>query len=175
MPAVERTATLNSAVLKGYKLSSYTSASGSDVTRIELELGEQVTADVNDESDGLQILLSGGGPPRSTAPAAAIAPASSPALAVPASAAPKPRWWKRPIRRIRFRTAAPREGCGALCRQSRLPQRVLPASRRRLWRSPVAPATALAPATIRNISVQRGQGTMDVIIDGPRTQRSHFC
>ncbi len=32
--AVERTATLNSAVLKSYKLSSYTSASGGDVTRI---------------------------------------------------------------------------------------------------------------------------------------------
>ena len=60
-PAVERTVTLNSAVLKGYKLSSYTSASGSEVTRIELELGDDVGLEVVDRSDGLQILLSSGG------------------------------------------------------------------------------------------------------------------
>ena len=46
-PAVERTVALHSAVLKSYKLSSYTSASGSEVTRIEMTLGDNVTADVN--------------------------------------------------------------------------------------------------------------------------------
>ncbi len=60
-PAVERTVALKSAVLKGYKLSSYTSASGSEVTRIELELGDNVGLEVIDRSDGLQILLSSGG------------------------------------------------------------------------------------------------------------------
>jgi len=90
--AVERTATLSSAVLKSYKLSSYTSASGSDVTRIQLELGEQVTADVNDVSGGLQVLLSGGGLATADSSAAVSTDVSSsaPAPAESAAAASKP-------------------------------------------------------------------------------------
>ena len=88
-PAVERTVALKSAVLKGYKLSSYTSASGSEVTRIELELGDNVGLEVIDRSDGLQILLSSGGIARTSTTASPIA-SSSPLPVASAAVAPKP-------------------------------------------------------------------------------------
>ncbi len=61
-PAIDRAATVNSAALTGYKLSTYTSASGSQVTRVELTLGNGVTANVTDESYGLKIQLNSGAP-----------------------------------------------------------------------------------------------------------------
>ncbi|HVJ05533.1 MAG TPA: type IV pilus secretin PilQ [Candidatus Saccharimonadales bacterium] len=140
--AIERVATVSSAVLKSYKLSDYTSASGSHVTRIELALGDGVGVEVVDRSDGLQILLSGNA---STAPVSrgeVSSVASSFPVATATVAAPKPAApasvIEQPVQRAGDHSAAP------------------------------AVAGALAPTTtIRNISVQRGNGTLDVIIEGP--------
>jgi type IV pilus secretin PilQ/predicted competence protein len=165
-PSVERTAALTSAVLKSYKLSSYTSASGSEVTRIELALGDGVGVEVIDRSDGLQILLSGGGssvtvtspavssvagsfPSASvaktiTAPMPAVAAAVEPSRSSAESAAPVT---KNPGPQQTAQVAAP----------------VRPAVVERPVQSP-ASATL---TTIRAISVQRGHGTLDIVIEGP--------
>ena len=86
--AVERAVTVNSSALKGYKISHYTSASGGEVTRINFSLGEQVTADVNDVSTGLQILLTGD-PLSARSHAASVAPVA-PSPASRAAAPSKP-------------------------------------------------------------------------------------
>jgi type IV pilus assembly protein PilQ len=185
-PAVAHTAAVNSAALKGYKLSTYTSASGSEVTRVELELGEGVTANVNDESDGLKIQLSSGASTIPASPAlhasVAAALASSPAL----SAAPKP---------TLAETANPPRPAPAplgslakdVTKDATKDATKNPAAPQTAHLIPLAPpsvhapapasqphpaATALAPATIRNVSVRQGQGSMDVVIEGPNAARS---
>ena len=173
--AVERTATLSSAVLKSYKLSSYTSASGSDVTRIQLELGEQVTADVNDVSGGLQVLLTGGGPATADSSAAVSSDVSSsaPAPAEIAVAVSKP----TPAEMSNLPQRAP-ESAAPVVKDAGVEQSApVAAAAISAERSPqrsVGPSEAssrLTPATIRNVRVQRGQGTLDVIIEGPNSAR----
>ncbi|PSH03973.1 MAG: hypothetical protein CXZ00_09160 [Acidobacteria bacterium] len=137
-PAVERAAALNSAVLKGYKLSSYTSASGSEVTRIELTLGDSVSVAVKDNSDGLQILLSSSsGSSKSTVADAVNLPRPVPESAEPAEKNP-------PVNQVA-------EISPALSAE----------------KQPGAAKIATGSATIRNISVQRGHGTLDIVIEGP--------
>ena len=172
--AVERTATLSSAVLKSYKLSSYTSASGSEVTRIQLELGEQVTADVNDVSGGLQVLLTGGGP--ATADSSAVvssdASSSAPATVEVTVAVSKPTPAEISNSPQRAPEAVP-VGKDAGAQQS-APVAAAVTPPERSPQHPVGPSEAgsrLTPATIRNVRVQRGQGTLDVIIEGPNSAR----
>ena len=173
--AVQRTATLSSAVLKSYKLSSYTSASGGDVTRIQLELGEQVTADVNDVSGGLQVLLSGGGPATADSSAAVSTDASSPAPAPAESAAPAAK--PAPAETSISPQPVPQKAAPAVKdagTQQSAPVVVAATSAERTPQPPVGPIAAvssLAPTTIRNVRVQRGQGTLDVIIEGPSSAR----
>ena len=105
-PSLVRTVAFRSAVLKSYTLSSYTSAAGIEVTRVEITLGENVTADVVDASDGLQVLLSGGGPSVGSAPSSNPAGASRPRrrfLRLPR------RRRKAPVRPIRFCKASRRQ------------------------------------------------------------------
>jgi type IV pilus assembly protein PilQ len=166
--AVERTAALSSAVLKSYKLSSYTSASGSNVTRIEFELGEQVTADVNDVSGGLQILMTGGGPFTADSSGAILSAASSSASAPAESTAvtPKPA--------LAETANPPRQAAVSAVKDTGTQQSVpVNAATPATGHSPRRPAEssatsrALAPTTIRNVRVQQGHGTLDVIIEGP--------
>ena len=100
-PSLTNSTAFNSAALKRYAISTYTNASGITVTRLELALGDRVSADVVDESDGLRILLtasraiaSAGKPaaaPASTASKTASAPAATAAVTKPAAtAATKP-------------------------------------------------------------------------------------
>jgi len=139
-PAVERAAALNSAVLKGYKLSSYTSASGSEVTRVELTLGDGVSVAVKDNSDGLQILLSSSSASsKSTVADAVNLPRPAPEFAEPAEKNP-------PVNQVA-------EISPALSAEKQLG----------------AAKIATASTTIRNISVQRGHGTLDIVIEGPNS------
>ena len=55
--SVQRSATMSSSVLKSYKLTSYVSASGADVTRVELVVGDNVSLQVSEQPGGLQINL----------------------------------------------------------------------------------------------------------------------
>jgi len=170
-PAVERAVTLESAVLKGYKLSSYTSASGSEVTRIELVLGDGVGVEVSDKSDGLQILLSG-----NAAKASATSPAASSQAnfsnATPAAGADSP---VKPMRKdstSQLSTPLPQPAAPVVRKaETRQVASAVPASSvgNPAQRPAVheASASALSPTVIRSVSVQRGRGTLDVIIDGP--------
>jgi type IV pilus assembly protein PilQ len=155
--AVQRTATLSSAVLTSYKLSSYTSASGSEVTRIELVVGNGVTLQVLDKSDGLEIVLSSGAP--KALPAAAPTPSSA-ASPLPASttakAAPA---YARPVAKSSSPTPAPA---------------VVTPAKPALPANSAASANSALPAAIRNVSVLRGHGTMDVIIEGPSNAPEPF-
>ena len=81
--AVQHSATLSSSVLKSYRLSRYVSASGADVTRVELVVGDGVSLQVADQPDGLQITLQAPGAKPS---AAVAAPAPLAAPAAPAAA-----------------------------------------------------------------------------------------
>ena len=171
--AVAQTAALSSAVLKSYKLSSYTSASGSDVTRIELELGEQVTADVNDVSDGVQILLTGGGTSTAEAPSAISTALRSSASAPADSFVPAPKPVQSEADNPPQRTP---EAPASVVRDTapQPPASVATATRPAEHSSqgaaqPSAVSRSLAPTTIRDVRVQRGQGTLDVIIEGPNS------
>jgi len=160
--AVQRTATLSSAVLTSYKLSSYTSASGSEVTRIELVVGNGVTLQVLDKSDGLQVVLSNGAP--KAVPAAAPAPSSA-ASPLPASATAKAApAYARPV--AKNSSPAPAT-VPAVAAPAKSAVSAAPAK-------PVASATSAMPAAIRNVSVLRGNGTMDVIIEGPSNAPEPF-
>jgi type IV pilus assembly protein PilQ len=96
--SVQRSATLSSSVLKSYKLTSYVSASGADVTRVELVVGDNVSLQVSEQPGGLQIsLLTPGAkapiviPPPAivTAPVVASSP-STPPVGKPAPAYAQP-------------------------------------------------------------------------------------
>ncbi|MDR3765179.1 MAG: type IV pilus secretin PilQ [Acidobacteriota bacterium] len=140
--AVARAAAPNSDVLKSYKVTSYTSASGDEVTRLELVLGDGVNFNVADMSDGLNVVLSNG-------PIAEAAPARTPAYAqtvtrpaadtepVVASAAPapaKPAAVKTPSYAAREKTSA-----------------------------------SGAPVVIEGISVVQGREGLEIVIRGPQT------
>ena len=165
-PAVDRTAAVNSAALKSYKLSTYTSASGSQVTRIELVLGDGVTTNVSDESYGLKIQLNSGEPAISASSVGSSAPsASSPAAPRPVPAAATP--------------VHPSSGSATPVAKSVPPSQVAPAitpatPALQLPAHPAEPkaaAASSAPAMIRNVSVSRGQGTLDILIEGPGSAR----
>jgi type IV pilus assembly protein PilQ len=171
-PKVERELALNSPVLKSYKLSSYTSASGSEVTRVELVVGDNVNVDVKDVSYGLQVLLSGGSAAAATsAPAAGSSPSSvagntvftpKPATtvadgassSVPAYAVPVPKKAETQQENRIVATARP---------AAHAPDHSATAS---------VSASAVTPVVIRSVSVQRGQGTMDIVIEGPNDAQS---
>jgi type IV pilus assembly protein PilQ len=153
--AVQRTATLSSSVLKSYRLSSYTSASGSEVTRVEMVVGDGVSLEVLDKSDGLQIVLSSADAPKTMpVPAAAPTPSSaaSPLPLTPSSKANKP--------------SAPQVAKTAPDAHATAP--VAPVSTATMH------AQSAVPAVIRSVSVQRGHGTMDVVIEGPSNARAPF-
>ena len=184
-PAVEREVSLNSAVLKSYKISRYTSASGSEVTRIAFALGDQVTADVNDVSTGLQVLLTGGAPGTTsgaTSSASLFGPFPTPPAVKKGAVVTNP-LLDLNSRRLVSQSAAPAE-VGAVGAQQVPAQPADTASRPVVQTEmfaprPLAPLAAqpavsnsLTPVAIRRISVRRGQGTMDVIIDGPTSAHS---
>ena len=163
-PSLVRTVAFRSAVLKSYTLSSYTSAAGIEVTRVEITLGENVTADVVDASDGLQVLLSGGGPSVGSAPSSNPAGASLSAPAVPAAAAPK------------------EESASS---SHPLLQSVAPAAQKAgtqpvaMKKTPEPAATSgkpspLTPTVIRNVSVRRGHDTLDVVVEGPSSANPYL-
>lgn len=150
-PQVERTLDLNSPVLKGYKLTSYTAASGADVTRIEFTLGDQVTADVNDLSDGLQILMTGGGfssPLPKTSAQLNSAPPALPAATAKAEAA----------------NAIP------VARDHAEPQ--TPVAANQAAQAAPKPSALSGVVEIRNISVQHERGSLDIIIEGASSAHS---
>jgi type IV pilus assembly protein PilQ len=170
--AVEPAVSLNSAVLKSYKVSRYTSASGSEVTRIVFTLGDQVTADVNDVSDGLQVLLVGAPViADSKSPAVPLASPSAPLPAKSASPAVKPIQVGASNQAPLLSPSAAQTAPAQLANAARppvvqaAPVRLAEQSAARPALSPVA-ATG-APVAIRSVSVRRGQGTLDVIIEGP--------
>ena len=173
-PALVRTVVFRSPVLKSYALSSYTSAAGTAVTRLELALGDNVTADVIDVSDGLQILLSVGGPSSASAPASTTASTSAPAPAGAAAVAPKPAPGEKanPPHPVQPNTAAVAHDAGTQ------PAAMVgtPAHQAGHSQAPAVESgkgtSALTPAIIRNVSVRRGHDTLDVIIDGPSSAHS---
>jgi type IV pilus assembly protein PilQ len=159
--AVQRTAALSSAILKGYKLSSYTSASGSEVTRIELQLGDDVSVDVQDQSDGLQVLLKSGVKPvlapSATSSTGKVAGSSAASPALPAYA--------KPVVKDSYKVTA----MSPAAKPAAAPAVNSPAAQPKS--QPRVMASKTAPAAIRNVSVRHGNGTLDVIIDGPSEAR----
>jgi type IV pilus assembly protein PilQ len=212
--AVEREAAPNSAVLKSYKISRYTSASGSEVTRIAFTLGDQVTADVNDVSDGLQVLLTGGAPgtAKSLASAATVGPPAPPTVKsvadvpkpAPAETSISSRQYVPVFRDLRGPQAEPVQAANDVAPQpvpvqtakevvpqpepaqatkevvpvvesasaalQPLAQPAMVAAPRPAAFTAAQPSEAissLTPVAIRRVSVRRGQGTMDIVIEGP--------
>ena len=161
--AVKRAATLNSAVLKGYKLSSYTSASGSEVTRIELVVGDGVSLEVTDNSDGLQVLLSNSGIKAASAPAPAPSSAASPLpIASPSkSSVPTP----APVQSAQSSKPAPSNAQPVA--KTSPPQAPAPVAAKQPAPAATAASHPGTPIVIRSVSVQRGHGTLDVVIEGP--------
>jgi len=87
--SVQRSATLSSSVLKSYKLTSYVSASGADVTRVELVVGDNVSLQVSEQPGGLQIsLLTPGAKAPIVIPPPAIVTAPVVASSTPAASSP---------------------------------------------------------------------------------------
>ena len=174
--AVERVASLTSPVLKSYKLSSYTSASGSEVTRIEMAIGDGVSVEVVDRSDGLQVLLSGGGSNVSTPVPAIISVASffpsastsaqstavAPKSVVPATVEPS------------HPSTQPVAPAVKAPGPQQTPQLAAPIRPATTLRSPVPEAASATLTTIRSISVQRGHGTLDIVIDGPNAAHPYL-
>ncbi len=167
--AIERVATVSSAALKSYKISDYTSASGSQVTRIELALGDGVGVEVIDRSDGLQILLSSSvaSAPVSRAAVASVA-SSFPSATTLTAAAQKPAAIEpsKPAKPVSEKVAKPEVVAKSASPAARVAAPA-PSIERPAVGRPAASATSLTPTTIRNISVQRGNGTLDVVIEGP--------
>jgi type IV pilus assembly protein PilQ len=171
-PALVRTVALRSSVLKSYALSSYTSAAGSEVTRVELALGDNVTADVLDVSDGLQILLSvgGSGTVSALAPVSSTASASAPAKT--AAAPPKPA--------LAEKTNSPHpasQNAVAVARDAGTqPVAKVDAPERPAGHSPEPGKvrSTLTPTIIRNVSVRRGHDTLEVIVDGPSSAQPYL-
>lgn len=174
--AVERAVALSSAVLKGYKITSYTSGAGSEVTRVELALGDGVIVEVNDKSDGLQIVLNSRNSKSSTSTVTSVAGSFPSASTQGPAAAPRPAAGNaaklfRPVPEY----VAP---VGKIAGTPQAAQVVPPVgstehASERLAERPAetnAAATRVpAPTAIRNISVQRGNGTLDVVIEGPNS------
>ena len=170
-PAIERSVALQSAVLKGYKLSSYTSASGGEVTRMELALGDGVSVEVKDKSDGLQILLSSSASHAPAAPAGVSSVASSfpPASTLITDPAPKV------ALPVTAQTSAPvSQHAVPIAKNKETLQAAAIVSPARPIDHPAQVQTgggpssgALTPTVIRGISVQRGHGSLDIIIEGP--------
>jgi type IV pilus assembly protein PilQ len=159
-------ASLNSAVLKSYKVSRYTSASGSEVTRIIFTLADQVTADVNDVSDGLQVILVG-------APATANSKTSAASLATPASAKGATAAAKPETASPVTPQATPAQTSSAQFAKNTVPPPIVQSAPVRAQSpehaSAVPAAIAGAPVAIRSVSVRRGQGTLDIVIEGPNS------
>jgi type IV pilus assembly protein PilQ len=154
--SVQRTATLGSPVLKSYKLSSYTSASGSEVTRIELVVGDGVTLEVVDKSDGLQIVLGGADAPKvSRAPTPTPSSAPSPLPAQSAKSSTPVPAYAQPVAKS---SAAPAASDSAATKFS----------------TPAPRSESAIPAIIRSVSVQHGHGTLDVVIEGPSNAPQPF-
>jgi type IV pilus assembly protein PilQ len=198
--AVDHAAAVTSSALRGYKLSTYTSASGSEVTRIELALGDGVSVSVNDVSDGLKIQLNTGGSSTSASPAplASVPAPTRPAPVTSAAALPKPALAETshpaPVRLATVAnptlapaasptsTTAPKNVANDLAKKN------VPDSTAKSAVTPSAPvvlsavsathpaqpraAVAALPATIRNVSVHPGQGTLDIVVDGPSSAHS---
>jgi type IV pilus assembly protein PilQ len=181
---VERTAALSSAVLKGYKLSSYTSASGSEVTRIELTLGDGVGIEVNDKNDGLQIVLRGGGTTAATRSSVSSVASSFPSVSSSETvAAPKsvvtdtfaPGAATAPQSSSTVNAVKPSRSVS----ENALPVAKNGPTEQGVQVSPARPVdlhprsaepgagSALNPIVIRSISVQHGHGTLDIVIEGP--------
>ncbi len=209
--AVDHAATVNSQALKAYKLSTYTSASGSEVTRIELTLGDGVSVNVNDVSDGLKIQLSSGGARTPDSPVTAASVAVTPHPAPVASAA-APTLAATPSRsasaglvpvtkpvsssasnnvsaakevsksavkeasKSAAKDVSNKDVTSNAAKSAPLPLPVAPAVVRTASTPhsalPSAAAGELVPATIRNVSVRSGQGTLDIVIDGPSSAHS---
>ncbi len=187
--AVDHTATVNSTALKGYKLSTYTSASGGEVTRIELALGDGVSVSVNDVSDGLKIQLSSGvssalAPSAPLASvAASTAPASKSALAEttnPSRTAPgQLAAVTSPIPNNASKNAANNVANNDVKVVAKNATTALPAAPIMTRPTPIAhpalptaAAAVLPPATIRNVSVHSGQGTLDITVEGSNSAHS---
>ncbi len=176
-PSLTNSTSLNSAALKRYAVSTYTNAAGTTVTRLELSLGDKVTADVMDSSEGLRILLTASraaasAPKPAAAPAstvsktatAAIAPAAKPAATAatkPAAAATKP----AAATAAKPATAPAAQTTTATFAKASVA--VHPTAN--VQPEAVKPEKALAAALtrIRGISVQRQQDSLDVTIAGP--------
>ena len=80
----EKQKTMNSAALKSYRVLSYRSANGVEVTRVELSLGESVSVNVSDAKGQVQLQLV------SNSTKAAATPAPAPAPVEPAKVSEKP-------------------------------------------------------------------------------------
>jgi len=126
-PNLVRTVLFRSPVLKSYALSSYTSAAGTEVTRLALMLGDNVSAEVVDASGGLSIMLSGGDVVSASA-MAKNGSASSPA-AMAKSTPPRRRPPRHPHRK--------RQGARRL--QPQLRRRLRPPNRHRRPRAALLP------------------------------------
>jgi type IV pilus secretin PilQ/predicted competence protein len=182
-PAVERTLQLDSAVLKGYKLTSYTSASGAEVTRIEFTLGDQVTADVNDMSSGLQILMTGGvnttlfpslvHPAQQIARQSAAAPApQTPAPVQMASASPQP---PAPAPSYAVPVVPEHDSAQALVKPEPQAELSAPSASTPIESKAQLPSeapSAATPVTIRGVSVRTGKGSLDIVVEGPNSAHS---
>ncbi len=167
-PSLAHATPMNSPALKRYAVSTYTNASGTVVTRLELSLGDKVSADVVDASDGLRILLTAS-PATAAAPRPSAAPAnaaSKPAPAVAAKPAAKP---------APAVAAAPKPSPAPAAKPTaaqKTPATVAKASAPASAAQPEAAtaenAQSAAPVTrVRSVSVQQEQNSFNITIAGP--------
>ena len=160
--AVQRSASLSSSVLKSYRLSSYVSASGADVTRVELVVGDNVSLQVADQPDGLQITLLA-----SSAKPSTVAPAPAPAAAaankpVPAYAQPIVRNPVQPVQTASAPAAKPATSSPSPAPAPKIAPAAKPASA-----APAPAASAKAPRTvIRAIGLEHTRNSVNITISG---------
>jgi type IV pilus assembly protein PilQ len=164
-PSLVHTMVFRSPVLKSYTISSYTSAAGIEVTRVELTLGDNVTADVIDASDGLQILLSGSGSSAASAPASTKDGASQSAAAAATLAPPKPALQEN----AKPSHPLPQNAVAAAQNGGTHPAKLVNTSASVAERGKTS--SMPTPTIIRNVSVRRGHDTLDVVVDGPSSAR----
>ncbi len=163
-PSLAHATPMNSPALKRYAVSTYTNASGTVVTRLELSLGDKVSADVVDASDGLRILLTAS-PATAAAPKPSAAPASAaskPAPAAAATPAPAVAAAPKPSPAPAAKPTAAQKTPATVAKAS------APASAAQPEAATPENAQSAAPVTrVRSVSVQQEQNSFNITIAGP--------
>jgi type IV pilus assembly protein PilQ len=185
----------NSTLLKGYRLMSYTSASGAEVTRLSLELNDDVSVNVQEQSNGLDVVLTHlameAAVPASQVPAyaqpvgksAAKSEAKAEAKAAPAPAAKPAAPAVTPVAAAALPAAKPAPVLQTVAARHEQTPALKPAVQRKPVESieppseatlepvnipaPVVSGSTRTEAALTGVSYRHGRGSIDVSVNGP--------